>query len=81
MAPRLMVLIAAGPTNPSKATAVAALQPGQAMNKAITTVIVTTNAKPMTTVSESVTTWAGPRSLSSRVRPPTPEVSVLGVST
>src|SRR5215469_1611412 len=55
MAPPLIVLIAASPTYPPKATAVAALPPGRAMNNAITTVIVTANARPITAFN------AGPR--------------------
>ena len=56
MAPPLIMLIAASPAYPPKATVVAVLPPGRAMNSAITTVIVTTNARPL------MTSNAGPRS-------------------
>src|SRR6516165_4275462 len=46
MAPPLIVLIAASPTYPPKAAAVAALPPGRMTNSEITAVIVTTNVKP-----------------------------------
>src|SRR5215468_2612518 len=55
MAPPLIVLIAASPTYPPKAAAVAVLPPGRAMNNSNTTVIVTANARPVTTCN------AGPR--------------------
>src|SRR5215470_4627947 len=55
MAPPLIVLIAASPTYPPRAAAVAVLPPGRAMNNAITTVIVTANVRPVTTCN------AGPR--------------------
>src|SRR5262249_57301237 len=45
----LMGLIAAGAKSPPKATAVAVLPPGRAMNSAITTVIVTAKPRPITT--------------------------------
>src|SRR5262249_58184774 len=55
MALPLSGLIAVGATYPPKATAVAVLPPGRAMNSAITTVIVTANPRPITTGN------AGPR--------------------
>src|SRR5262249_57836838 len=55
MALPLIGLIAVGATYPPKATAVAVLPPGRAMNSAITTVIVTANPRPITTGN------AGPR--------------------
>jgi hypothetical protein len=51
MAPPLIMLIAASPANPPKATAAAALPRGQAMNNAITTVIDTKKARPTTTIN------------------------------